>query len=151
MKKILEKSGKSQGILSEEKSGNPGSYYVINHRSISWTHDVGHTAFKLGSKYERLSKLPNLNTFSVMVSHLLVVYYFLSSVVEYETGKCQHFHLATFPLEDGTRYLWIMQKAHFSERFCPTFKDIYLKYSYFDPLKPSFHQLLQLQINMYQE
>ena len=26
MKKILEKSGKSQGILSEEKSGNPGDY-----------------------------------------------------------------------------------------------------------------------------
>ena len=28
MKKILEKSGKSQGILSEEKSGNPGVNYV---------------------------------------------------------------------------------------------------------------------------
>ena len=25
MKKILEKSGKSQGISSEEKSGNPGN------------------------------------------------------------------------------------------------------------------------------
>ena len=27
MKKILKKSGKSQGILSEEKSGNPGHCY----------------------------------------------------------------------------------------------------------------------------
>ena len=34
MKKILEKSGKSQGILSEEKSGNPAYcvwiYYVTS-------------------------------------------------------------------------------------------------------------------------
>ena len=30
MKKILEKSGKSQGILSEEKSGNPVYYEYQN-------------------------------------------------------------------------------------------------------------------------
>ena len=71
-----------------------------------------------------------------MVSHLLVAYYFLNSLEEYETGKCQHFHLANFPLKDGAGYLWIMQKAHFSRRFCSTFKDIYLKYSNFYPLKP---------------
>ena len=29
MKKILEKSGKSQGILSEEKSGNPAMSLTI--------------------------------------------------------------------------------------------------------------------------
>ena len=63
-----------------------------------------------------------------MVGHLSGVYYFLSSLEEYETGKCQHFHLATFPLKDAAGYLWIMQKGHFTERFCETFKDIYLKY-----------------------
>ena len=30
MKKILEKSGKSQGISSEEKSGNPGFIHMLN-------------------------------------------------------------------------------------------------------------------------
>ena len=45
-----------------------------------------------------------------MVRHLSGFYYFLSSLEEYETGKCQHFHLAAFPLKDGTWYLWIMQK-----------------------------------------
>ena len=55
-----------------------------------------------------------------MVRHLSGFYYFLSSLEEYETGKCQHFHLAAFPLKDGTGYLWIMQKAHFTERFSPT-------------------------------
>ena len=99
-------------------------------------YDAGCIPFKLGSKYERLFKLPNLNAFSMMVRHLSGFYYFLSSLEEYETGKCQHFHLAAFPLKDGTAYLWIMQKAHFTERFSPTFMDIYLRYSNFDPLKP---------------
>ena len=105
-------------------------------------HDAGRIAFKLGSKYERLFKLPNLNAFSMMVRHLSDVYYFLSSLEEYETGKCQHFHLAAFPLKDGTGYLWIMQKAHFTERFCPTFKDIYLRYSNFDPLNLNTSSLI---------
>ena len=32
MKKVLEKSGKSQGILSDEKSGNPEYYREEKHR-----------------------------------------------------------------------------------------------------------------------
>ena len=36
MKKILEKSGKSQGISSEEKSGNPEtSFYMTTQRNKS--------------------------------------------------------------------------------------------------------------------
>ena len=48
MKKILEKSGKSQGISSEEKSGNPDSgfetheegHMEVQNRSKQWLHKM---------------------------------------------------------------------------------------------------------------
>ena len=105
MKKVLEKSGKSQGILSEEKSGNP-----VNSCHLP---DSVAEFLSLSDIYQNISSLFLSNNFISSFVHLITFCWFeyLKSYLRKKQHKMENCH--SFVVGNWWYFLCLRQNGHF--------------------------------------